>query len=302
MPEPPSPGPITPASTRRVGDSPGERAGKCDDACVTDGEPPEAPPYGDQTLAGDAEGNGATTDHNTSGQPQVDPQPSSPNDPHAQPQAPQSPPSGPAEHKGGDAEPPTGAGAMKESGRSLGSWLLANWVILSIAFLFFLTVLSIVKALNAKPDDALGKVCVIAAVPLLSLFIGVLANRLFHDLSTGETIRRDVQMAALTTYRLRSSVQYVDERLAFAIALLLQNFQESAYSAYAMLELVSAKTATELAFGMAQQSASQFEMISRAGAAAAKDIFAADEGQARPKITYSDDPKFASTGGGDGND
>lgn len=179
------------------------------------------------------------------------------------------------------------------------AWIKTSWVPILGAVLFALTVSCILKALNATPDDALAKFCVIAAIPLLSLGIGILTSRFFHDLSTKEALRRDVQMAAYTTYHLRSSVLYVDQRVEFAIALLLQNLEESPYNAYALLHLVSAKTATELAFGMTQQSGRQFEMISAAGATAAKDIFNADKGEAPPKIKLGDQFNAADAGGGD---
>jgi hypothetical protein len=261
---------------------------KWNDANVTDGVPPEESAEGDRTAAADDGSPTADTASEAAS---------------AAPDSSREPPTSQTATSttgSGDHGPPT-RGGSDGTGRNVGAWLKANWVPTLGVLLIALTVLAIMKALNAKPDDALGKLCVIAAIPLLSISIGVLVNRFFHDLSTTETLRRDVQMAALTTYHLRSSVQYVDERLRFAIGLLLQNFQESEYNAYALLQLVSAKTATELAFGMAQQSARQFEMISPAGATVAKDIFTADEGEARPKIAFSNDPNFANAGGDDGN-
>jgi hypothetical protein len=181
---------------------------------------------------------------------------------------------------------------VESSGFDLGAWLKANWVPALLVVLLALTVWAVIYGLRADNDDALGKVCNGAAVPLLSIAIGYYGNRFFHGLSEKENLRRDVQMATYTTLHLRHSVEYVDERLDFAVGHLLSG---SAYDA--LLHLVSAKTATELAFGMAQQSARQFELISAAGATEATDIFTADTLNARPKIKLGDNPKTVATSG-----
>jgi hypothetical protein len=164
--------------------------------------------------------------------------------------------------------------------------LKANWVPILLVILVALMVGAVIYGLQADNRDPIGKVCNGAAVPLLSIAIGYYGNRFFHGLSEKENLRRDVQMATYTTLHLRHTVEYVDERLEFAVGHLLNG---SAYDA--LLHVISAKTATENAFGLAQQSARQFELISEAGATTAKNIFTADYREARPKMKLGDNPK-----------
>ncbi|OBK75017.1 hypothetical protein [Mycobacterium sp. 1274761.0] len=188
-------------------------------------------------------------------------------------------------------EPDSGIDATKFD---FGAWLKTNWVPILLVILLFVTIGAVLYGLQADNNDPIGKVCNGAAVPLLSIAIGYYGNRFFHGKSEKENLRRDVQMATYTTLHTRHSVEYVDERLKFAIAHLLVNGSADA----ALLELVSAKTATEIAFGMTQQSARQFELISPHGAAKAKDIFTADNPTARPKIIRGDNPKSVATSKG----
>lgn len=171
------------------------------------------------------------------------------------------------------------------------AFVRAAWVPALLVLLLGLTVAGIIVGLTAPQDDAFGKFCIIAAVPLLSIAIGFFGNRFFHDLGAKEALRKDVQMAAYTTYHVQSSVVYVDERVGYALTHLLEGAVDNA-----LLNLVSAKTATELAFGVTQQSASQLEMISPTGASAAKNIFSANRVDARPKIIPGDEPKLGKPG------
>lgn len=172
----------------------------------------------------------------------------------------------------------------------LGMWLKTNWAPILLAVLTGLMVLAVGYGVTAESNDALGRVCNVAAVPLLSIAIGYLISQLFHGLAEKENLRRDVQAATYTTLHLGHTVQYVDDRLEFAAGHLLAG---DAYEA--LLYVVSAKTATENAFGLAQQSARQFELISAAGATTARDIFTVDNREARPKMKLGDNPKTVAT-------
>jgi len=165
-------------------------------------------------------------------------------------------------------------------------WLKTNWAPILLAVLAVLMVLAVGYGVKAESSDALGRACNVAVVPLLSIAIGYLISQLFHGLGEKENLRRDVQAATYTTLHLGHTVQYVDDRLEFATGHLLAG---DAYDA--LLYVVSAKTATENAFGLAQQSARQFELISAAGATTARDIFTVDNREARPKMKLGDNPK-----------
>jgi hypothetical protein len=195
-----------------------------------------------------------------------------------------------------DPESPAASDSTAQIGRKeghgfdLGPWLKANWVPILLVVLVALTIGAVTYGLKADNNDALGKACNGAAVPLLSIAIGYLGNRFFHELSEKENLRRDVQLATYTTLHLGRTVEYVDERLEFAVGHLRANSIIDA-----ALHVVSAKTATELACGLAQQAARQFELISPAGATTAKDIFIVDNREARPKMKLGDNPKTVAT-------
>jgi hypothetical protein len=91
---------------------------------------------------------------------------------------------------------------------------------------------------------------------------------------------------------LKDSVRYIDERLEFALKALMNGS-----TSWGILEVVSAKTASELSFANAQQSARQWELISESEAQQAHLLFGEDGDESRPRTVSGDDPKIARAGG-----
>lgn len=96
-----------------------------------------------------------------------------------------------------------------------------------------------------------------------------------------------VQNAMYTTLNLKRSVMYVDDRLGEA-----REHLEDNLGLDALIEVVRAKTATELSLGTAQQSSRQWESISKSGAQAAQSLFVEDDDEWRPRIREGNNPKF----------
>jgi hypothetical protein len=155
----------------------------------------------------------------------------------------------------------------------------------TLSALGFLVALAIVGGL-AFSDTAFGQACAIAFVPGLSIGIGIVGNAWYSKKGLNEQLATAAQTAAYTTYHLKRSVSYVDERLGFAY----ENLQAGLLHG-AVLEIISAKTATELSFGVAQQSIRQWESMSLAGAQAAQAVFEQDDDELRPRIRLGDSPR-----------
>ena len=164
------------------------------------------------------------------------------------------------------------------------------------ALLFLVTLvigalLSIIGGL-ALGDTPLGKACVIGFVPAFSIGIGIVGTHLYGKRNLDTELAKAVQNALHTTSNLKKSVRYIDERLEFALKALVNGSTN-----WGILEVVSAKTASELSFASAQQSAMQWELISESGAQQAPVLFVEDDGESRPRIVLRDDPKVARAGG-----
>ena len=110
------------------------------------------------------------------------------------------------------------------------------------------TLLSIAGSLTF--DDVLGKSCAVLFVPGFALAFGVFANRWYSGLVDDRQNRNGVQDAGDSRTDLERSVEYVDAKLAFALtAFGTERHQQ------AVVALIQAKTATELSFGAAKESA-----------------------------------------------
>ena len=93
-------------------------------------------------------------------------------------------------------------------------------------------------------DNTLGKSCAIVFVPGFALAFGVVAQRWYQGLGDGRKRRDGLQTAGHGTTEAERSVAYADAKLAFALnAFGTERHQQ------AVVALIQAKTATELAFG-----------------------------------------------------
>jgi hypothetical protein len=72
---------------------------------------------------------------------------------------------------------------------------------------------------------------------------------------------------------------------------------ESGNSDGALIEVVRAKTATELSLSAAEQASNQWESLSPSGAPAAQSAFNAGDDQGRPRISEGSNPKATRIGG-----
>lgn len=124
-----------------------------------------------------------------------------------------------------------------------------------LAILGGLAAFSIVGAV-AFPGTPLGQACVIAIVPGLSLAIGIAGSRWRDDQGVHSHVVNATQHAVYAAMNLKRSVRYVDERLSKA-----QGHLESGSKESALIEVVRAKTATELSLGAAEQAAGQWESL-----------------------------------------
>lgn len=161
-----------------------------------------------------------------------------------------------------------------------------------LGVLVVLTLLSIVGGLVSGGDTALGKTCVVALIPAFSIAIGIAAAHWYSKRGLDQQLASVVQNATYTTLHLKRSVQYVDGRLSLAMEHL-----DNSRPANALLEVVRAKTATELSVGTAQQSSRQWESVSEVGAHAAQLLFVEDDGELkqltpqRPRMELGNNPK-----------
>src|SRR5580693_4028351 len=163
--------------------------------------------------------------------------------------------------------------------------------LLFLVMLFIVAILSIIGAL-ALGDTPLGKTCVIGFVPASSIGVGIVGNHWYSKRKLDAELAKTVQKAMHTTLSLKKSVRYIDERLEFAFKALTNGSIN-----WGILEVVSAKTASELFFANAQQSAQQLELISESEVQQARVVFGEDEDESRPRIALGDGPKGAHAGG-----
>ena len=103
-------------------------------------------------------------------------------------------------------------------------------------------ILSIVGSVSF--DNTLGKSCAIVFVPGFALAFGVVAHRWYQGLGDGRGRRDGLQAAGHATTDPERSVAYADAKLAFAL-----NAFGTEQHQQAVVALIQAKTATELAFG-----------------------------------------------------
>lgn len=121
-----------------------------------------------------------------------------------------------------------------------------------LALLSGLAAASIFGAL-AFPANPIGQACVIAFVPGLCIAIGIFGTRWHARQGLDQHLLEATQDAVQTSVQLKRSVRYVDERLSAAQAHLENGSDDGA-----LIEVVRAKTATELSLGVAEQASRQW--------------------------------------------
>lgn len=115
--------------------------------------------------------------------------------------------------------------------------------------------LSIFGAL-AFPGNPIGQACVIAFVPGFCITLGILGTRWYAGHEINQSLANASQNALYAILHLKKSVRYVDDRLADA-----QRQLESGSKEGALIEVVRARTATELSLGTAEQSVRRWESV-----------------------------------------
>lgn len=123
-----------------------------------------------------------------------------------------------------------------------------------LALLSGLAAAGIVGAL-AFPGNAVGQACIVAFVPGLCIAIGILGTRWHSGQGLNQHLVKATHNAVSATLQLTKSVRYVDDRLSAAQAHLENGSGEDA-----LLEVVRAKTATELTLGVVEQAPRQREL------------------------------------------
>jgi hypothetical protein len=151
--------------------------------------------------------------------------------------------------------------------------------LLSLAMLSGVAALSIVGGL-AQPNGAVGQACAVVLVPALSIAIGVLANRWYTTHVPDRQSATTTRTAAYPPMQLERSVRFVDDRLAAA-----QGHLQNGNSFDALIEVVRAKTATELS----TEPSTQAESVAPREHALLND----DDDERRPRIKEGNDPKIA---------
>ncbi|MFT4200130.1 hypothetical protein [Gordonia sp. (in: high G+C Gram-positive bacteria)] len=136
------------------------------------------------------------------------------------------------------------------------------------------------------PESPMGRFCIIAASPLLSLVIGVCSAHIYHRVNAQHSLEMRVQGAAYTTLNLAGGVEYADGKIF--------NAREAVRNGNlgSLLEpLAQAKTATELTLRTALQATREWESLSRRGFSNAENSYSQDESRARTRIQQGDNPK-----------
>ena len=126
----------------------------------------------------------------------------------------------------------------------------------------------------AFPANPIGQACVIAFVPGLCITIGILGTRWHTEQGLNQHLVKATQHAVYTTLQLKRSVRYVDERLSAA-----QHQLEAGTSEGALIEVVRAKTATELSLGGAEQASRPWGSALPIHTVDAGETRAADDGE-----------------------
>jgi hypothetical protein len=164
----------------------------------------------------------------------------------------------------------------------------------ALLFLVMLAIIALVSIIGglALGDTPLGKTCIVGFIPASFVGIGIVGTHLYGKRNRDAELAKAVQNATYTTLSLKDSVRYIDERLEFALKALMNNSIN-----WGILEVVSAKTASELSFANAQQSARQWELISQSEAQRAHLLFGEDADESRPRNELGDDPNIARAGG-----
>src|SRR6185437_11627834 len=151
--------------------------------------------------------------------------------------------------------------------------------LLTLAMLCGAAALGVVGGL-ALPNSFVGHACAVVLVPGLSIALGVLANRWYTAHVTDQHSAATTRTAAHPTAQLERSVRFVDERLADA-----QGHLQKGDSFGALIEIVRAKTATELGTEPSRQA----ESVAPREHALLND----DDDDMRPRIREGNDPKIA---------
>jgi hypothetical protein len=110
--------------------------------------------------------------------------------------------------------------------------------------------------------------------------------------SLSNTSPRQRKNAVYAVLHLKRSVRYVDERLSVA-----QSHLESGNSDGALIEVVRAKTATELSLSAAEQASNRWESLSASGSRATQSAFTAGDHHGLPRIAEGSNPRAIRSGG-----
>ncbi|AYE96951.1 hypothetical protein C0J29_21310 [Mycobacterium paragordonae] len=129
-----------------------------------------------------------------------------------------------------------------------------------LALLSGFAALSIFGAL-AFPANPIGQACVIAFVPGLCIAIGIFGTRWYAGQKIDQHLWKTMQNAVHTTQQLRRSLQYVDDRLSAA-----RTHLDSGSDDGVLIEVVRAKTATEISVGVTESASQQWGRTLPAGA------------------------------------
>ncbi len=114
-----------------------------------------------------------------------------------------------------------------------------------LVFVGVLTLLAIVGSITLH--NALGVACIVIVVPVCSIILGAFGHRWYSELASQHTPRGVGHAADIPASELQRSVEYVDNKLTFA----LDSFGAERHQ-HAMIALFQAKTAVELTLGTEQ--------------------------------------------------
>ena len=158
---------------------------------------------------------------------------------------------------------------------------------MTLAILGGLAGLSVVGGL-AFPNSVIGQACAIVLVPGLCIAVGIAASRWYSKHAPDHHSVTAIRTPDYPTPQLDRSVRFVDDRLSAA-----QVHLQNGHTLGVLIEIVRAKTATELAMGTEQQP-SYPEMPGSASSEQAPRAFD-DDDQMRPRITNDKDSNIART-------
>lgn len=115
-----------------------------------------------------------------------------------------------------------------------------------------LAMLSVVGSVGL--DNSFGLTCAVVFVPLCFIILGVIGHRWYSSIDADGTQETHAAAADHAASELKRSVEYLDNKLTFAL-----NTLGTEQHQQAVIALFQAKTAVELALGTEQDAASQVD-------------------------------------------